>query len=73
MGSNFFNGPLSDDEVEELLTLLASVDGVYVPEEGSGRTVWNATIDGCFAVSSFFSAIAESSSSSRHMRSLWHF
>lgn len=58
-----FKRNLSDVEVE-LLSLLTCVEGLYVPEDGSDRRVWEATTDGCFLASSFFSVLAHKSSSS---------
>lgn len=56
-----FRTNLTEEEENQFMSLLQILNQVSISDEGQDRTVWRASQDGAFLVSSFFSVIVSSS------------
>eukprot|EP00268_Persea_americana_P068653 TRINITY_DN9599_c0_g4_i1.p1 TRINITY_DN9599_c0_g4~~TRINITY_DN9599_c0_g4_i1.p1 ORF type:complete len:154 (-),score=18.03 TRINITY_DN9599_c0_g4_i1:181-642(-) len=62
---------LKDNEESQFISLLNLLNDMFIPERGEDARVWTTSKDGTFFVSSFFSAISNSSRERSVLRSIW--
>lgn len=62
---------LKEDREDHFISLLNHLSGVYIGEGREDEKVWNASKDGLFSVSSFFSTICRRAGRSSSVASLW--